>query len=432
MRSLARNRQLFESVLRIGSLGLIAWMIWLSLAPRDAAAGRRASGSRSLADSLEAWTLDPRAESLDVLLDTVPDRAERAWLSALRRAGPVVSWSSRSLTPLALAVEPLNDPAGGVRALIAAPPGARVWVSDALGLVDSLSMAAPSSELRLRALDGAASASPGGRAASAMEQDSLEPRGVVVLGSAGWEAKFVTAALEESGWDVTARLAVAPAIDVRQRSVRLDTSVTGVVVALDSTAARDARQIEAFVREGGGLVLAGEAARSPAFAGLAAGRVGARVRAAAISFADSAPRRALGFYPIVEPARGAVPLESRDSTLVAAARRVGAGRVVQVGYDETWRWRLQGGEGAPEAHRAWWTAVVGSAGYRSAHKVTGNSSSLDPAPVAATFAALGEPTVLEPPTPVPPARNALHRWMLLLLFATLLAEWASRRLRGVP
>ena len=432
MRSRARIRQLFESVLRIVSLGLIAWMIWLALAPRAAAPGQRTSGSRWLADSLEAWTLDPRAESLHVLLDTVPDRVERAWLAALRRAGPVVSWSPRSLTPLALVVEPVNDPAGGVRAIIAAPTGARVWVSDALGPVDSLVMTAPSSELRLRALEGAANVSPGGHAASATEQDSLEPRGVVVLGSAGWEAKFVVAALEESGWDIAARLAVAPGIDIRQRSVRLDTAVIGVVVALDSTAARDARQIEEFVREGGGLVLAGDAARSPAFARLAAGRVGARVRAAAISFTDSAPRRALGFNPIVEPASGAVPLESRDSTLVAAARRVGAGRVVQVGYDETWRWRLQGGEGSPEAHRAWWTAVVGSAAYRAAHGVRVDSGSLDPAPVAATFAALGDPTTLEPSTSTIPAGNALRRWMLLLLFATLLAEWASRRLRGVP
>lgn len=432
MRSRDSLRPTLEWSLRLVSLGLIAWIIWLALAPLDVSGARRGAASRSLADSLAEWTLDPRAESLHVTIDTVPDRTERDWLAALRRAGSTVTWSSRSLTPSALEVVPVNDPSGGVRALVAAPRGARVTMSDALGIMDSVVMAGPVAELRARSVEGAVRASPGGGTANAVVRDSLAPRGVVVLGSAGWEAKFAIAALEESGWEVAARLAVAPGMEVGQGSVRLDTAVSGVVVALDSVAARDARKIERFVREGGGLVLAGDAARSAGFARLAAGGVGRRVKAAAISFADSAPRRALGYFPIVEITSGAVPLETRDGGMVAAARRVGAGRVVQVGYDETWRWRLQGAGASPEEHRAWWSAVVGSAGYRAAHGAKIESSSLDPAPVAATFAALGSPTTLDITVPRSPTHPALRGWMLLLLLATLLAEWTSRRLRGVP
>src|SRR5690606_22606590 len=133
---------------------------------------------------------------------------------------------------------------------------------------------------------GAARASVGGSGASARAHDSLDLREVAVLGSAGWESKFVIAALEESGWKVSARLAVAPGIFVRQGSVQLDTAVTGVVVVLDSTAVRDVGALERFVRSGGGLVLAGDASHSEQFARLAAGRVGTRVPAASISFAD--------------------------------------------------------------------------------------------------------------------------------------------------
>ena len=432
MRSRDSIRRALEWSLRAVSLGLVAWMMWLSLAPTGASHARRAADSRSLADSLAGWTLDPRADSLHLVLHAVPERAERAWLVALRRVGAAVSWSSDSLEPLAVAAVPLNDPSGGVRTLVAAPRGTRLTVSDALGVMDTLVMAGPSAELRVRGVEGAVRASPGGRGASTVVPDSLAPRTVIVLGSAGWEAKFAIAALEESGWNVAARLAVAPGVDVGQGSARPDTAVAGVVVALDSVAARDARRIESFVRDGGGLVLAGGAARDPAFARLAAGRVGPRVRAAALSFSDSSPRRALGYFPIARLAGDAVPLETRDGGVVAAARRVGAGRVVQVGYDETWRWRLQGGNGSAEAHRAWWSAVVGSAGYRAAHAVVIDSGSLDPAPVAALYSALGEPAGHDLSVPGSPDRPALRRWMLILLFATLLAEWASRRLRGVP
>lgn len=422
-------RVALEWALRLASLALLAWMIWLATSARRATGEHRVSRSAALRDSLASWTLDPRADSLHVAADELPPPRERDWLAALRRAGASVSWSSHGTTPVALSVEPLSDPAGGVRARVAAPAGSRVVVSDSLGILDTIVTAGPSASLRARGVLGATRAIVGGSGASARPRDSLDLRDVAVLGSAGWEAKFVIAALEESGWKVSARLAVAPGIFVRQGNVKLDTAVTGVVVVLDSTAVRDVRALERFVRSGGGLVLAGAASQSERFARLGAGRAGTRVRAASIAFADSSPRRALGFYPVAG-GDGVVALESRDGAAAVAARRVGAGRVVQVGYDATWRWRLQGGSDSPEAHRSWWSQVVGSAAYRAAHEPAASDEMLDPAPLAATVAALGEPTAPERASAAPARQTMLRGWMLLVLLAMLLAEWASRRLRG--
>jgi hypothetical protein len=406
---------------------------WRSTAALGPSREWREAPSSVLRDSLAAWTLDPRAESLHVTLDELPGRRERDWLVALRRAGAAVTWSSKGSTALALTIEPANDPSGGVRASFAAPVGSSVVVSDSLGVLDTVSTAGPSASLRARALLGVASVAVGADSARAVIRDSLARRGVVVLGSAGWEAKFIIAALEESGWNVSARLAVAPGIFVRQGSAELDTSVTGVVVALDSTAARDARDIARFVNSGGGLVLAGGAARGAGLRSLAVGATGVRVNAASIAFSDSAPRRALGFFPI-SAGESTVPIESRDGAIAVAARRVGAGRVIQEGYDATWRWRMQGGSDSPEAHRAWWSQLVGSAADRDSQPVKYDAAAVDPAPLAAAFAALGAPTAAElgrgGGAAASAAAPALRGGMLLALFAMLLAEWASRRLRG--
>jgi hypothetical protein len=106
---------------------------------------------------------------------------------------------------------------------------------------------------------------------------------------------------------------------------------------------------------------------------------------------------------------------------------VGAGRVVQLGYDETWRWRLAGTGDAPAAHRDYWSAVVTAAAYRAAKPIaTANVN--DAAPLASLYADLGAPSV---PRAAPLHISAgLRWWMFALLALLLLAEWTSRRLRG--
>ncbi|MBA2684686.1 MAG: hypothetical protein H0U66_09370, partial [Gemmatimonadaceae bacterium] len=162
---------------------------------------------------------------------------------------------------------------------------------------------------------------------------------------------------------------------------------------------------------------------------LAPGRAGPRVVAASLSFASATPRRALGFFPILSLLADAVPLESRDGHVIAAARRAGAGRVVQLGYDATWRWRLAGSGDAPAAHRDYWSAVVSAAAYRAAKRIaSATTQNADAAPLASLYADLGAPT--------PATASVLHVtpglrwWMFAILAALLLAEWGSRRLRG--
>jgi hypothetical protein len=349
---------------------------------------------------------------------------------ALSRAGSPVAWWSAGPVPAAIEVSPLADPAGGLLARVAAPLGERVEIGDALGLLDTLRAGPGGAALVTGSAARVLTARVGAGAVEARSgADSLPPRWVAVLGRAGWESKFVVAALEERGWAVDARLLVAPGVAVTQGApLPPDTARHAAVVALDSLDDGAARPVARYVQSGGGLVLGPEAARGR-LAGMAPGRFGERVRAPTLLFARDSPRRALGYAPIA-PRRGAVVLERTGPDVVVAARRAGAGRVVQLGYDDTWRWRLAGGDDAPEAHREWWAAVVVAAAYRAA--APGAVPTADPAPLAATYAALGPPLAASGRSDRAPDSRRLAAALAALCLAALLSCWASRRLRGAP
>jgi hypothetical protein len=123
-------------------------------------------------------------------------------------------------------------------------------------------------------------------------------------------------------------------------------------------------------------------------------------------------------------------LESRDGVAMIAARRLDAGRVMQVGYDETWRWRMAGGDESAAAHREWWSRLVGAVAYAPLVPRGPGVRSIDETPLASLVAALGPPTLLDAGL-VAHGDNARITWMLFILVAAcLIAEWASRRLRG--
>ena len=314
---------------------------------------------------------------------------------------------------------------------IAAPAGARLAVADEVAPIDTVVAIAGGARIVMPAATGNISVSVGNHRASVGLRDTLTPRRVLVLGRATWEAKFVIAALEETGWLVDARLVIAPGVEVIQGAARSpDTARHAAVIVLDAPSAATGTMVARYVRSGGGAVLSGTSANAASLADMAVGRVGARVRPASMAFADDAPRQGLGFLAIV-PRNDAITLEDRDGRVTAAARRVEGGRVVQLGYDETWRWRLAGGAQSVDAHRNWWSSLLASVAHRAAMPMV-HEGEHDDAPRARLVEALG------PSTSAGDLRSPGAGWspsaalLFAIVSALLLAELTSRRLRGAP
>jgi len=425
----ARARRLLELALRLAALGVLVWQLARELAPVAPSRPRTVAVRASeLRQRLFALTVAPNVARLHVEADVVLDHVSRAWLAGLARTGTRVSWEGRP-TPLVIAAEPSGEPAGGARLLIAAPRGAVVRLGDAAGIVDSVRMRAAGASVGVASLAGAAWSDVGGARAVAAPADSALTRGVLLLGRPSWETRFAVAALEEAGWRVSLRTPLAPGRAVEQGSVALDTARTAAVVVLDSSAATHGRAIARFVRDGGGLVMTSEATVAiPALAELAPGAAGALARGVEPG-ADSVDRAALPLRAVTALRGGAVALERRGASVAVAARRVDAGRVAQVGYADTWRWRMSGGDGGAAAHRRWWSALVASVAYLPTVPAMPVEST-DAAPLAAMVGALGDPAAAPPRAsdraPLEPPRTLL----LAVVVSLLLAEWLSRRLRG--
>jgi hypothetical protein len=259
-------------------------------------------------------------------------------------------------------------------------------------------------------------------------RDSLVVRPVLVIGQAGWESKFVVAALEENGWTVAARLLVAPGAVVRQgTAAAIDTGSISAIVVLDSTSSLDAQTITRFVNAGGGLVASGAGIGHPALRAILPARVSS-VPGVIGALLGTAPREGLNARSFAART-GQVALERRGEAPVVVGRRVGSGRVLAIGYDETWRIRMTApGDSAPSAHRAWWSSMVSSVAL--VRPVPRETGMIDEAPMAATIAALG-PSV---GTGDRPSGGRPVPWEALLALVAaggLLAELLSRRLRGV-
>lgn len=420
-------RRTLEIACRIGAFALLGWLLGTSIVPSSARRAERASET-DLPRRLAAWTRAPASVALHGDFATVPPAWTVDWLAAVRRSGHAVTWSGEP-PELVIAAEALADPRGSVRVDVAAPAGARVTLRDDAGSIDSLQISRLGGTINVPLLAGEAVASVLGQAAMAAAPDSARIRPIVVIGGASWEAKFVVAALEERGWPVIARFAVAPGVDVGTGAGAppLDTARVAAVIAIDTVVQRFGGAIERYVRSGGGLVLAGTSPRAPAVTALAPGAIGTRWRPAMLP-RDTIVLGSTGFYPVSQMKPDAVPLERRAGGVAIAARRIGAGRVIQTGYDDSWRWRMAGAAGSERAHREWWTRIVGAVAYvpETPRAATEAPSS---APLAHLVDRLGPPTTsrLIRAGAVPAGR----RLMLVLIMVLLLTEWASRRLRGL-
>ena len=420
MRSLRRR---LELGCRIAAFALLGWMIGTSLFPAPRRVVEQTS-SADLAGRLSSWTRTPASVALHSNLETAPSALAITWLAALRHGGHGVTWNG-SPPPTVVVTEPVVEPNGGVRVSVAAPANDRVTLADVAGTIDSARVSglgvAFTVPLSVDSLLVRVNQQPLAVAPPA----TVQPRAVLVVGDAGWEAKFVAGALEERGWNVLARFAVAPSVDVRAATqVQIDTAHLAAIVAIDSSVATLGAAVQRFVEQGGGLVLAGSAANTGTVSPLAAGAVGPRVRRN-VAANDTIGLGTTGYFPVTSVRDDAVALERRSSAVTVAARRVGAGRVLQIGYDDSWRWRMAGAIGSEAAHREWWSRAVSSVAYAPA--TSGGELKTFDAPVASLFGRLGSPR----PAPVGSRGTIDPRVLLALVLLLLLVEWTSRRLRGL-
>jgi len=382
-----------------------------------------------LTAALRSWSIAGIApDRAAIQLDSTPTPAARDWMKALAHSGTQVAWKG-NLPPTAVSVQPIASPRGGLRVLAAAPNANRVAINDDLGLIEGASAHSGGASFDVPSASGNLVAITGGSKAKSDPADSIRIGRVLVLGAAGWEAKFVVAALEENGWKVDADMRVAPSVDVTQGSTAsIDTARYSAVIALDGSAASRASDIARYVNSGGGLILAGTATSLEAFAGLRAGATG-NIQTASILEAEpgTATLKSLALVPIVSLKPDAIRLDSRDGVTTSAARRHNSGRVLQAGYVDTWLWRMSGGDNGPADHRNWWTKSISSVAYAPVVKeaAVGN----DNAPVARLIEALGPQS--QTATSLASHARSISLWLLFaILSISLLGEWASRRLRG--
>jgi hypothetical protein len=211
----------------------------------------------------------------------------------------------------------------------------------------------------------------------------------------------------------------------------IDTARYAAVIVLDTSAAPSAAAIARYARGGGGVVLSGVTARLGPLRAIAPGSVGGRLAGVAGAVASATPRTGLGVFPVASLQEDAVALETREKAVTVAARRADAGRVVQAGYDETWRWRMAGGDEAVAAHREWWSRLVSAVAYAPLlRRVSARDAAIDEAPLASLVDALGPPVPMT--AMLAPRRDGARttRVLFALVLAGFLLEWGSRRLRG--
>jgi len=387
-----------------------------------------------------AWPTFP------VTMAALPSATSRAILGDAALAGLPVQWvdslGMRDLSVSAAAAT-TPQPATLLSMRVRSPDSATALVlRDAGGIVDSSNQAA----LRVRATSTRAPVKAevwrnGQRIASARADAPDAPRigRVRLFAQPGWESKFVVTALEESGWTVDGTLAISPKASV-QLGIRasLDTLSHSVAVVLDSGVV-DVRAVRSFVASGGGLVIAGEALRDPALASLGVARITHVHAPIAGALLTDEPRQGLSAYHL-DPLPGATVLEGdSDESAVVVVRR-GLGRVLAVGYRETWRWRMEGRDESADAHRQYWTQLLAAVAYASSPRTSLPTNSNDAVdapgdgvPLADLIARVGQPSSRNQVVASSAALARIPLWWLYVVAAiSLTIEWALRRTRGAP
>ena len=463
------TRILLERTCRGLALFALAAALWLSIRAANPSPTLPRRVVLSLPDSVVTDTgnagvraLRPMvqhgsADTTQFVFDVLPSAAMGAALGAVQAAGIPVQWVDRTgAGGLAASASRGAEPGAPltVRASAGGIGAGSIVLRDAGGMLDSAARAGRTTSWQLASVSPPLVVQQGASTARVVVPDSASAKRVLVMAQPGWEGKFVVAALEESGWLVDGSMRVSPSGAVRIGAPqRLDVQRYAAVVVLDSIAV-DASSLQAFVREGGGVVLGGDALQIPALSALRPARTTVLRGAIAGGLLTDDPRRGLEAWELAVTPGTVVLQEDRSDhghpEPALVARRSGRGRVVAMPYRETWRWRMQGTDNGAGEHRRWWQSALAAAIEPELRTAGAGRDVRDALPGAAApyadlVARLGSAQQVSTPagqTSIVPtgderrARGDIPRVLsapVLLLFTllALLAEWASRRLRGM-
>lgn len=439
----------------VGIAALVAALVLLLRAPSASAprevytlTPRAVSDSSAQTVVAELSTLvartssDSARPSVHLVLTRVPDTHVRRALLAAHAGGISVGWTdSTRASGLAIAAAAEVDPQGGTVIRARGNRARPLLVRDDASLLDSSTNAPTGLVVRSARLSGVAIATQGESRATADVPRAATLRRILLAARPGWEAKFVSAALEERGWQVDGSLLIARRASVTLGApVSLDTARYAAAIVLDSGVV-SADALGRFARQGGGVILSGDALSAPALASLRpASIVGKRPAVPGALLTDS-PRQGLDAFELRPAARAVVVQQEsrgakREPSVVAW--RVGMGRVVASAYRETWRWRMEGSDDGIDEHRSWWSALVSVAAFVPADTATEIQSLFaapfpgNAAPYADLVARVGVPSPIQPAKVVTPGTPP-RIWVLFVAASlALLVEWTFRRLRGAP
>ena len=430
------------AALHVLAFACMALLLWHLLTPGATDRATATVAADGALDTPLATLIRANAETLTVALAGAPDARARAELRAVRGSGHVVRLTtSRALAATAVAIENEWRALGGTRIQAVGSDSAAAAVSDGAGLLDTLQLGAAGVRTSSGPVQGALRVSSmNGRASASSLRATLPVTArVLVVGEASWESRFLIAALEEAGWPVDVAVSLSPKVTIEQGSTRTPSIARhAVTIVLPGASASAVAALPAFVRAGGGVLIVGDAARMARLSSLRAGAPSSVITGEAGAEASTTPRNGLDLDPVGALNPGSVALEMRNGHTAVAARRVGAGRVVQVGYENSWLWRMAGNDDAPVAHRRWWTALVSSVIAQRAPirdvMLDDEHDTLDAAPVASLARDIGLPTLRNVAT-ASVSRSFVAaldpRWLLALAVLSLVASWTLRRWRGL-
>jgi len=171
-------------------------MLWQSLRPANDTAAPSVRSDAVGSGKLAEWSRLPVApREIQLRPNSVPGAVEREWLRALAGAGSRVSWNG-NLPATMIAIDPIASPSSGALISVAGPRASATVLRDDIGVIDTLELQRGGTSASVPTSAGTFTADISGSIASANLDDSLTLRRVLVIGTAGWESKFVVAGLE--------------------------------------------------------------------------------------------------------------------------------------------------------------------------------------------------------------------------------------------